>query len=126
MNMAKRTLKQAALAAAAAGANGTVIDCSEANGLLVFINITLLAGTAPTLTVTVNGMSPTGVAYPLLVSAVLNATGLTVLRIFPGLTPVANLKADDVLPSSVRIDTVVGGSAGQAVTATIDVHQIIG
>lgn len=124
--MAKRTLKQLALAAAAAGATGTVIDCSEARGLLVYINISLLAGTAPTLTVTITGVTPGGQTYTILASAVLNATGLTVLRVYPGLTGVANLKADDVLPSSVRIDTAIGGSAGQAVTATIDVHQIIG
>lgn len=122
----KRTLGKISLAALAAGINGAnQLDCSDCRGLMLFINITAISGVGAQLIVTLTGVTPSGQTYTILASAALTATGLTVLRVYPGLTPIANLKADDILPSLVRIDTAISGTT-PSVTASIDVHQILG
>lgn len=104
--------------AAAAGTTGGDIDGSRGKGLLLFVNITAITGTTPTLTVTLSGKSPQGVYYTILASAALNATGQTVLRVYPGLTAAANATVSDILPNTWRVSTVIGGTT-PAVTATI-------
>ena len=98
---------------------GPDIDCLDRTGLLVFINITAISGTTPTYTVTVEGKDPvSGTYYTILASAGLNATGMTVLKIYPALTAAANLVANDILPQTFRIKAVVAGTT-PSVTATI-------
>lgn len=99
--------------------NGPDQNGGYGRGLLCFIDITAISGTTPSLTVTVQGKDPvSGKYYTLLASAALNATGTTVLRIYPGLTAAANLTASDILPTDFRIIYVVAGT-GPSVTATI-------
>ncbi len=106
-------------AAAAGSTSGDVeLNFSNASKILIFVNVTAITGTAPTLTVTLQGKSPQGVYYTLLASAALTATGLTVLRVFPAATATANISANDILPETLRISTVIGGTT-PAVTATI-------
>lgn len=93
-------------------------------GLHVVVDITTITGTTPTLTVTVEGKDPvSGKYYTLLASAALNATGTTVLRIYPGLTASTNVTANDVLPRTWRVRSTIGGT-GPAVTATIAANLI--
>lgn len=88
-------------------------------GLKLSINITAISGTTPTLTVTILGKDPvSGATYVILASAALNATGETVLTVYPGVTVAANLSVSDVLPPTFVIQAVVGGT-GPSVTATI-------
>jgi hypothetical protein len=88
-------------------------------GAHIVINITALAGTAPTLTVTISGIDPvSGASYPIIASTALAATGTTVLRIFAGATPAANLTVSDILPPQIQITATIGGTT-PAVTATI-------
>jgi hypothetical protein len=91
----------------------------------VFINITAISGTSPTLTVTLKGLiDEAGTAsYTILASAALNATGLTVLRVYPGLTASANVTANDVVPKTCQISTAIGGT-GPSVTATISAYSL--
>jgi hypothetical protein len=93
--------------------------------MLVFINVTAITGTSPTLTVTLKGAidSSATAVYTILASATINATGLTVLRVYPGLTAAANTVANDVVPGYCRIDTVIGGT-GPAVTATVSAYSL--
>lgn len=113
-----------ALAAASAGANGSDLVNSNARGVHVVIDITALSGTTPTLTVTIQGKDAvSGKYYTILASAALNATGTTVLRVYPGLTAAANLTANDVMPRDWRVITAIGGTT-PAVTATI-AHSLI-
>lgn len=107
-------------AAAAAGVTSGDMNSTSFNGLLLFINITAITGTAPTLTVTIQGRTPLGLYYTILASAALTATGLTVLRVYPGLTAAANLTVNDILPAGFRIVSSIGGTT-PAVTGTISV-----
>lgn len=105
--------------AASAGVNGGDMDGSNSKGVIVFVNITAITGTSPTLTVTLQGKSASsGVYYTILASAALNTTGLTVLKAYPGLTAAANTVANDIVPASWRVITAIGGTT-PAVTATI-------
>jgi len=121
--MQPSTMTLATLTAASAGANGADISMDAIKAMQLVIDITTLAGTAPTLTVTVQGKDPvSGKYYTILASTALNATGTTVLRIGVGLPVTANLSANDFMPRTWRIVTAIGGSAGQAVTATISAN----
>lgn len=104
--------------AAAAGTNGIEQNSGAFKGVMLFIDITAITGTSPTLTVTLQGKSPTGVYYTILASAALTATGLTVLRVYPGLTAAANSMANDTMPEAYRVITAIGGTT-PAVTATV-------
>lgn len=105
--------------AAAAGVTGPDIDGDNYTGVLIFVDITALTGTTPTMTVTVEGKSASsGKYYTILASAALNAVGLTVLRIYPALTAAANLTANDIIPSTFRVSTTIAGTT-PAVTAVI-------
>jgi hypothetical protein len=88
-------------------------------GIKLVIDITAITGTAPTLTVTLKGFDPgSGKSYTILASAALNATGTTVLTVYPGQTAAANLAANDHLPASWLVTAAIGGTT-PAVTATI-------
>lgn len=88
-------------------------------GVLVFININTItgsSGTAESVTVTIEGLSPVGTDefYTILASSALTATGLTVLRVYPGLVAAANLTVNDVLPASWRVSSDVTTDGDQA------------
>lgn len=105
--------------AASAGVTGIDGDGYEHKGILLYINISAISGTSPTLTVTLKGKSPvSGAEYTILASAALSAPGLTVMKVYPGLTAAANLAANDILPAIWRVDSVIGGTT-PSVTATI-------
>lgn len=88
-------------------------------GVKVIVNITAISGTAPTLTVTLQGVDvASGALYTILASAALTATGTTVLTVFPGATAAANVAANDALPANWALKAVIGGT-GPSVTATI-------
>lgn len=107
------------LAASAAGANGADQTNTNARGLHLIVDITALGGTTPTLTVTIQGKDAvSGKYYDILASSALNATGTTVLKVYPGLTAAANTAANDVLPRDWRVKYAIGGTTPQ-VTATI-------
>lgn len=95
------------------------IDTSNFGGVFVYINVTAITGTTPTLTVTIQGKDDiSGQYHTILASAAISTTGLTVLRVYPGLTATANATANDVLAKTMRISTAIGGTT-PSVTATI-------
>lgn len=105
--------------AASTGSNSGDLDATKYRGILLYVYVSAITGTTPTLTVTIQGKSPGSAQYyTVLASAALNATGLTVLRVYPGLTAAANTVANDVLPCSYRISTAIAGTT-PAVTAQI-------
>lgn len=108
-----------ALAAASAAVNSADFTNNTCRGVKVIIDITAITGTSPTLTVTIQGKDAvSGKYFTILASAALNATGTTVLTVYPGLTNAANVTAADLLPRDWRISPVIGGTT-PAVTATI-------
>jgi hypothetical protein len=111
--------------AASTGSTGPVIGTHQGAGIIVFINVTAITGTTPTLTVTLKGCidGTPSATYTILASAAINATGLTVLRVYPGLTAAANAAANDVVPGYCQISTAIGGTS-PAVTATISAYSV--
>jgi hypothetical protein len=105
--------------AASAGVNGGDQTNTLFRGLKLVIDITAISGTSPTLTVTVQGKDPvSGKYYTILASAALAAVATTVLTVYPGAPATANVSANDVLPSTWRVISSIGGT-GPSVTATI-------
>ena len=111
--------------AASSGATGPIFPTNMGAGLLVFINVTAISGTSPTLTVTLKGSidGSATATYTILASAAITATGLTVLRVYPGLTASANLTANDVVPGWCQISSAIGGTT-PSVTATISAYSV--
>lgn len=108
-----------ALAAAAAGGNTANLDNAFWAGVQLGINITAITGTAPTLTVIIEGQDDaSGVWYAMLTSAALTATGFTLLTIYPAVAAVANVSVPQVLPKTWRVRYAVAGTT-PSVNATI-------
>lgn len=70
-------------------------------GLHLIIDVTN-AGTG-SITPKIQGKDANGVYYDLLVGAAISSTGTNVLKIYPGITPVTNGTANDILPYGYRI-----------------------
>jgi hypothetical protein len=106
--------------------NGAPHHNDMARGLHLVVDITAVSGTSPTLTVTIEGYDPiSGKYYTILASTALNATGTTVLKVYPGLTASANAAANDILPKFWRVKWVIGGTATPTVTASIAASLIL-
>lgn len=104
--------------------NSSDLDGSRGKGVIVTIDITVITGTGPSLTVTIQGKDQvSGKYYTILASAALAAVATTILKVYPGLTAAANLVVNDIMPPDFRISSVVAGT-GPAVTATISAAVI--
>lgn len=122
--MANQNVTVMALSAASASVNGADFDALNTNGIVVMINISAITGTTPTATFTLQGKDPqSGNYYTILASTALNATGLTILRVFPAATAAANAVANDITPPIMRVICTIGGTT-PAVTATVNVALI--
>jgi hypothetical protein len=109
----------ATLTAAGLGTvTGGDLDWQQHRGIAVYVNVTAISGTTPTLTVAIKGKSPQGVDYTILTSAAITATGLTVLTVYPALPAAANLTAQATIPVTGHVDYTIGGTT-PSVTATI-------
>ena len=95
---------------ASAARTATVATGDQGNndyrGVHVIINVTAIAS-SPSVVATIQGKDElSGAYYTILASAAIEATGTTVLRVFPGATNASNLVANDVLPSTWRVNFV--------------------
>lgn len=82
----------------------------------VIINVS--AFTAGTYTPTIQGKNPiTGAYYDILVGPAIGSTGVTVLKVYPGIATLANGAASDTLPKVWRVS--LAGAAGQSMTLSI-------
>lgn len=107
-------------AASAGTVNSPVFPTHQGLGLLIFINVTSVTGS---ITVTLKGLiDEAGTnSYSILASAAIAAPGLTVLRVYPGLTAAANATANDVVPGYCQITSVI---ATGPCTATISAYNL--
>lgn len=113
------------LAAQTTSVNGADQTNINGRGVQVGVNITALTGTAPMLTITIQGKdAASGVYYNLLQSAAITATGFTLLTLYPGAAATANVSAPQVLPATWRVIAAIAGTT-PAVTATVGASQII-
>lgn len=129
MDRARGNIDTAALVALTAAGAGTAVSPDQTNvngrGLQLGVNIAALTGTAPTVTVTVQGKdAASGQYYTLLQSAALAATGFTLLTLYPGAPATANVATPQVLPRTWRVSVTVAGTTPSA-TATIGASVIV-
>lgn len=93
-------------------AGATTSQTVQLNGnltrLVVVQNVSAVAG--GTLQVTLNALTPSGYAYPLLTGLAVGAVGSTPLRVGPDLPVVANASANDVVPRELQVVATVVGS----------------
>lgn len=95
---------------ASAARTATVATSDQSNtqhrGVVVIIDATAASAT-PSVVATIQGKDEiSGVYYAILASAAITGTGTTVLRVFPGATAATNVTANDVLPSTWRVNLV--------------------
>jgi hypothetical protein len=95
-----------------------ITDASMETQLVLVVDITAVTG-GETLTIQVNGKTASGVTYPILTSAALGAVAVTSLRVGMAFTAVANLSANDMLPSDMQVVCTVAG--GGTIAYGVDV-----
>ena len=98
-----------------------ITDASMEAQLVLDINITAVTG-GETLTVQINGKNADGTTYPILTSTALAVVATTTLRVGIGFTAVANLTANDMLPSDMQVVCTIAGTG----TITYGVDLVIG
>jgi hypothetical protein len=85
----------------------------NAAGATIVINMGTVSGTTPTLTAQVQGSADGGTTWYNIAGAVtptINATGQTVLTVYPGVAAVANAAVSSVLPRTWRLNYTLGGT----------------
>ncbi len=81
--------------------------------------IDVTSGSTLSLTPTIDGFDDvSGKWYNILTGAALTATGTTVLRVYPGVTPASNLAVSDVLPPTWRLVMTHGNANAADYTVT--------
>lgn len=110
------------LNAATANTNSDTMVNGFFRGVTVFVNLTALTGTSPTVTVALEAYDKvSGNFVTLLESAALAATGMSMLQLYPGVAVTANESASAVLPNQWRVAVTLGGTT-PAVTGSISVN----
>lgn len=89
-------------------------------GLHLVIDVTAVTDT-PSITPKIQGKDSNGIYYDILVGSAITATGTTVLKVYPGITAVANGAASDVLPAVWRVLLTVA----DADSATYSVSAVL-
>lgn len=93
-----------AFPSAARTATPTPADISQTGPAAVVVIDVTAVGTAPSITVSIDGVDPvSGKTYSILSSAAITAVGTTRLRVHPSLPAAANDTAQDALPADWRI-----------------------
>lgn len=114
--MASETLYELASAGQTTTFNSPDLSWDDFTHLGVVGRVTAVAGTSPTLVVSVQKKTPAGNYVTVLASASINAAADILLSVGPGCTPVANRTSPDLLGNIGRVLFTIGGSAGQTVT----------
>ena len=79
-----------------------------ASGLHLVIDVTSVTAT-PSVVFTIQGKDALSEKYyTILASAAITTTGTTVLKVFPAATAAANAAANDILPTTFRVNAVHG------------------
>lgn len=120
MSQVKQQITVYASAARTATPTAVEIGTSGVRGLHLVIDVTAITAT-PSVVPTIDGYDALSTKwFNLLTGVAITATGTTVLKIYPGVTAVANAAAADVLPGKIRI-VLTHGDADSA-TYTVAAH----
>lgn len=107
----KAAVPSAARTTAGNGADMVNGDLAATGCVQAVIDVTVVSGTTPQLTVFIEGLDPTsGKYFTLLASAVLTATGTTVLHVGPGLPVAANVSANAIVTRNWRVRWTITGT----------------
>lgn len=107
--------------------NGSAQTNSSARGVALFVNISAITGTSPTLVVKVQAKDPVSGNYvdlPSAETASLTATGTTLLLIYPGAAAIANSVVSSALPKDWRVAWTIGGT-GPNITFSVGAQTIL-
>lgn len=92
-------------------------------GIHVVLDVTVNAGTAASITLTIQGFdASSGQYYTLLASSAVTAVGTTVYKIFPGAPVTTNVSVNDIVPYKWRV-LVTHGNANP-ITYTVGASLI--
>lgn len=95
-------------------------DNADIDALIVILDVTAVTATG-TLTVKIEGVDPqTDDAYTILQGAAVSATGVYVYRVHPNLPAAANLVAQDVVPTRVRVTVAHGNAVSMTYSLTAE------
>lgn len=86
-----------------ATANANDQENEVGRGAVIVVDVTAVAAT-PSVVFKIQGKDPeSGAYYDILTSAAVTGVSTNVYRVYPGLTAVANLTANDLLPRTWRV-----------------------
>lgn len=88
-------------------------------GIHVIVRVTAVPG-GDTITPKIQGKDYSGNYYDLLVGSAISTTGINVLKLAPGIAPLANAAAADLVPTVYRV--VITHSAGTSFTYGVNLE----
>lgn len=104
----------ASAARTATTTNSSDIDNDpQEKGVKLFLDITAVSGTNPTLDIKLQSKDPVSAKYEDMAGAAFaekTATGQGILTIYPGVAETANVSVSDILGSTWRIVATIGGT----------------
>jgi hypothetical protein len=118
----KRTVTIRSSSALGATAATTPVASHGARGIIIYMEITAVSGTSPTLDSKVQGYDALGDVWHDITGAVFaqkTGAGSDYLTIYPGIGETSNEAVSDVIPATIRIHNTIGGSSTPTVTFTL-------
>jgi hypothetical protein len=103
------------IAAGAAAANTVVLTGAHFSQYLALVISTTTASAGNTVTVTINGISTTGLTYLILASTAIQTVTNTTLQIGPGLPATANASANAIFPDNVQVVVTIAGTVAYGI-----------
>lgn len=120
MSVGKKQITVYASAARTATPTAVEVGVAGAHGLHLVIDVTAVTAT-PSVTPLIEGYDAASDSwYTLLTGVAIVATGTTVLKIYPGITPIANASSSDVIPGLIRV-TMTHADA-DSITYSVGAH----
>lgn len=104
---------EASSAKTVSGNSAAAITNHSASGVILFVNVSAVSGTTPTLAVRVQVQDPvstTWVDVPGAVTASITGVSLVTLALYPGVTVAANAAVSYPLPRTWRLAWTIGGT----------------
>ena len=104
-------------------------------GLIIIADVDVVSASANmTITLEAGKAGPTPAssaqsreaAYTILATPAISASGVSILKVFPGASAVANEVANDILPSRWRVVASLSASTAAAHDFVVDAYKILG
>jgi len=117
-----RTVTIRSSSALGATAATTPVASHGARGIIIYMEITAVSGTSPTLDSKVQAYDTLGDVWHDITGAAFaqkSGTGSDYLTIYPGIGETTNEAVSDVVPALIRVYNTIGGSSTPTVTFTL-------